>query len=435
LQEAFTAGAAAGLAYDLYGSGNAGDDGAFAISGTSGIGLAFPILRNKYLKLHAAQILGMGGGTSLVKIDSMLEAEIDIAGSQIGMNSTFITGTYSGATVLMQPTTVLPEGFTGIVGSHLKLGNLSRESIGQATLQGTMTNGSIEGVVLEALEVNGAGSFGTPLASSCVQFDSPQITTGLLYNYIHLSDVHLCSAHGFLEGTNSTNAGNLRGNEIHIDRLHPALTGTTAIAYDTWGSEEKIYVNIDNDNSTANLDKCVVLEATVARSEVHVNCDDINGNGNNIGVLLGAGADNNTIYLNYKGTLTTPILDNSGGHNSYTVNGQTMQEWKNGQQFNYMPVTSVVAGTSSSVLSGSGNSFGSALTGTGSPTTVQVNFSISFLQNVSCRGSLNSATLRLVPTGAASKTTQTFTAYNSAGTPTAIPDNARATWECWGQGN
>jgi hypothetical protein len=179
----------------------------------------------------------------------------------------------------------------------------------------------------------------------------------------------------------------------------------------------------------------MVLESAAKHNDVHINCDDINGNGNAVGVLLGAGSDFNTVDLNYTGTLTTPILDQSGGHNSYRVNGQTMQEWKNGQQFNYLAPTSIVAGTGSAILSGSGNSFGSVNTGTAAPTTVAITFSISFVQNVTCRGSINQAGLWMVWTSAPSKTTATLTSKNSAGTTTAMPDNATVTYECWGQGN
>ena len=435
LAEALSAGNTNGLSYDIFGNGGTPSTGAFAISTNGGIGVAFPTLRNQYFKLHGASIYGTVGGTDVASLDSMVEADFDVSGGQIGMSPT-LSGTYTDATILVDAHTALPhEGFSGILASHLRFGNVSRESVGTATIRMKVANGSIGNSIIEALEANGSGSAKTALSSNVVQIDSPSASTGFLNNYVHFGYVHLGTSVGFQEGLGVTNAANIRNNTYQLDEVQPANSGSTATGISAYGQYNNWTANVDNgaSPSTATLFACMTLQASAKYNRIHLNCSDLNGAGNTAGVVLGSGADYNTIELNTFGTVTTPINDVSAGHNSYRINGQIFQEWKNGQQYNYQTPTSVSAGV---LLSGSGNSEGTISINAGTPAAVTLTFSITYLQNVTCAAQVgNQVNMFAVVTSAPSKTSVTFTGYNGSGAATNFPTTSFITYHCWGQGN
>jgi hypothetical protein len=415
----------------IYGHGNTNDN--VAIFGNST--MAVPYLRNQTLHSYGTAFGGQANTGAAISLDSMIESAFINEGGQI-FGSDGQTATATSAAVLIAPThAVQPENFSGIASSRLELGNLALNTTlgtATATLPIDLTGGSFVGNDLSALEVNCAGSGSGGVAQAGVFITAPTLNLSFTNNFIHMGSIHQCPTVGWNEGATAGQAANFFGNIEFFNKIAPH--GGSAVGYATFGSNETVIANVVN--TEGDVGTCASFAQGATNNSAKIDCEDTASRAIPNGVTLGVGATGNKVELTTKGTVTNAIVDNSAtGHNSYTVNAQTFQEWKGGQQFNYLAPTSIVAGTGSAILSGSGNSFGSVNTGTAAPTTVAITFSISFVQNVTCRGSINQAGLWMVWTSAPSKTTATLTSKNSAGTTTAMPDNATVTYECWGQGN
>jgi hypothetical protein len=368
---------------DLWGPGGAlGSDTAIRVATM----VSFPTLRNQYFRSHGGSIYGDATSlqTAVISIDSMVEAEFILDGAQIGMTQ---RGAYS-ETVLIKPQTDLPkEGFKAIADSQIKLGNVSREGDGWATVLIDVSIGNIVNTTLEALEINGAGSTATPHSDNCVFIVNPNrsIGTGFQWNFVHINAIHLCKSAGWQEGGSTTAADLLHHNTIFIDHISPA--GANAVGFDTFGSYDNVSVNVDNLEGT--VSECARLQPTAKNNKIKISCADNSGKGIATGVTLTRGSDDNDIDLTTEGTITTPINDVSGGKNNYRINGKVIQEFRGGSQFNYQPAASAVAGTGATLQAGSTNSEGTVDVGAGNPTTVQIKSSVTFAAPMRCTWTIN----------------------------------------------
>lgn len=124
--------------------------------------LTLPVVRSRHFHWKSINAFGTSGSaTSVLRVESALNADIIFEGGQVGANAT--GNNYTDSTILIAPSELIqPEGFPAIASSTIHLPGISHDASANATF-----TGSIAGAVLTAGAVTGA-----PLAAGQV-IDAP----------------------------------------------------------------------------------------------------------------------------------------------------------------------------------------------------------------------------------------------------------------------
>jgi len=388
---------------------------------TSG-SITVPYLRNQTVHGYGAGIYSTANNLPALTLDSMAEGSFIIEGGQIaGASGT--TATAPSAAVQIHPhTTVQPENITAVFSSIIQLGNLSlNTSLGSAnqTLFLNMTDGGFIGNTLSAIEVNCTGNGAGGVAAIGALVSAPTPTISFTHNNIHIGTIHQCPGAAWQEGVNAGEGANIWGNIITIDKIAP--NGASSTGFSTYASNDTITINVSDEEGPVGT--CLTLQSSATNNKVQLDCAAGATTITN-GVTLGAGATGNTIAMTGRGTITTLFNDVSGGVNTYSYNGNVIQEFKGvggTQQFNYQTPTSATNGT---LLSGSTNSAGTIQL-SGSHSSVQVSFSVTFHAAATCFWQTNQPGTYL-STSASSNTSAT------AASNIAMPNNALVAYQCHG---
>jgi hypothetical protein len=394
--------------------------------------LIVPWLRDQSIHAYGT----FWGGTSLttpaLDLDSMVQGAFINEGGQIASAAGTGIATANAASVFINPTSTLePEGFIGIAASQIQLGNLGVNASLGSSVNATLAmnfaspGGGMNSTTLEALEINGFdGAGNVPIVNNCVQVVAP--TQAFIENFVHMADIHGCANVGWAEGTATGQAPYLFSNIEFFNYLAPAKTGS--VGWDSFASNDFVVAHALDAEGI--VQACGVLQPTAADNVLFLDCADTSSAGIAVGALIDPGATGNLVILTTKGTVTTPVNDISAAVNSYMVNGSWLSEFKGlggTIQYDYRPINAPVSGTGATVLAGSTNSEGSVKVGSGNPTTVGLNFSVSFLSTVTCKWGVNLDGIYL-HTGSSS--TNALTGVTNAGAT--LPVNTIVSYSCHG---
>jgi hypothetical protein len=328
-----------GLSVDVYGPGGANPN-YYVTSGTVNI----PAMRNSGVWLHGTEIANTLGSLPAVTLDTMADGSYFRAdASQIFTCVVTCGVSGAGSALLLQPESTDPiEGFVGIAGSDLALGTLSINTSGGLVDAVAKLNTFYGGIVnnkIDLREATGNGAISGSFATDAVQWTRGGSSGigSLSQNRITLGPIHNYLGVGLHVGTSATDAGWAFANRWDFSSISGG--GPSSIAVDTWENSGTYSGFVDD---IFGLLSCFQIEASGEYNVVDIRCYDNSGAGITNGVVLEPGASYNAINLISSGTVTNPIVDDSGEPNSYTVNGLVWQKFDNGgYQYNYQPIASI----------------------------------------------------------------------------------------------
>ncbi len=395
--------------------GTGGSNGSNTWIGVNGA-LAMPPLRNQAVQLFGASIYGGSTATpaDVITVDSCLAGYIGFLGNQIGASPA--TG-YTDGTVLVMPTNqVLPERMT-LFSCPFYMGVVSFDgAAGESTIVFDMSNGSILQSQFDIIEANGSGAT-VPKANSAIEIRNPTGTLGFFRNHVHVGFAHGTKSTTVRIGTVATFQVNIRENTWDFDWIDD--TTAAQVGLSTYESYGKYRIGtIANGSAVGGIigGTAMRFESGATFNEASLTVEDSSGAGWTNGVTFAANSDWNRVNLYTKGTVTNPVVDTAAAHNSWSINGEVIENWQGTQEWNYVLPTSCAANSGAcAVAAGSTNANGKLTLSGGTPTTVTLTFSHTYKGSTVCAPATAGAVVGN-PVGGTGSVVWTFP--SSAGTNT-----------------